>query len=79
MKITEIAGAAVLSSEIPRPTDEQLQREYNYILAEQMARNMLQAGLITEEQLASVMEKCREKYAPVFSRVGSKLLDSFGD
>ena len=78
MKITEIAGAAVLSSEIPRPTDEQLQREYNYILAEQMARNMLQAGLITEEQLASVMEKCHEKYAPVFSRVGPKLLDSFG-
>lgn len=79
MKITEIAGAAVLSSEIPRPTDEQLQREYNYILAEQMAKNVLQAGLITEEELVSVMEKCREKYSPVFSKMGPKLLDSFGD
>lgn len=79
MKVTEIAGAAVLSSEAPRFTDEELQHECNYILAEQMVKSMLQAGLITDDELARIMEKCRGEYSPVFSRVGPKSLDSSGE
>lgn len=78
MKITEVAGGATLTSEVPRFTDEELQCECNYLLAEHMAKNMLQAGLITGEELSKIMEKCRDNYAPVFSRVGPKSLDSSG-
>lgn len=69
MKITEIAGAAVLSSEIPRPTEDELEHEYNYLLAEQMAKNMLQAGLITDREFEKLMAENRRTFSPLIARI----------
>ena len=69
MKITEIAGTAVLSSDIPHITEDELEHEYDYLLAEQMSKNMLQAGLITDEEYEKLMVENRRTFFPLIARI----------
>ena len=69
MKITEIAGTAVLSCDIPNITEDELEHEYDYLLAEQMSKNMLQAGLITDEEYEKLMVENRRTFFPLIARI----------
>ena len=42
----------------PRPTDAELQNEYNYILAENITKKLLEKGLIAPETLVVVEYDC---------------------
>lgn len=48
----------------PRITNEQLQREYNYILAEQLTKKMLDKGLINEDEYKKIMRENRKTFKP---------------
>ena len=43
MQITMIKGVPV-TEELPKPTNQELQNEFNYILAEQMTKKLLDNG-----------------------------------
>ena len=36
MEVTQRAGSGISYSDIPKPTDAEMQNEYNYILAEEV-------------------------------------------
>ena len=36
MQVTQIAGSEISYNDIPKPTDAEMQNEYNYILAEEV-------------------------------------------
>lgn len=78
MKVTEIPGTPVQPSGIPRPTEEELQSEYVYLLAEQIAKNILQAGLITEDEFEKLMRENRRTFSPLFARIMPESLDNSG-
>ncbi len=59
----------ILKAEVPKPTNEEMRNEYDYILAEQLTRNLLEAGRITQEEFNSIMEKNRKSYSPLISRI----------
>ena len=46
-----------LNVELPPPTDKELQREYNYLLAEQFTSNLLRSDLITQIEFEEIMQK----------------------
>ena len=48
-------------------TEEEMQREYNYILAEQITKKLLDKGIITEEEFGKIMAKNRQEFAPFLS------------
>lgn len=48
-------------------TEEELQREYNYIRAEQMTKILLEKELITEEEYNKIMLKNRQIFSPFLS------------
>lgn len=48
-------------------TIEEMQREYDYIRAEQMTKNLFDKGLITEEEYDVIMTKNRQVFSPVLS------------
>lgn len=54
---------------LPRPTDAELQNEYNYILAENFTKNLLEKGLISVDEFNKIMEKNRRTFTPLFSRI----------
>lgn len=54
---------------IPRPTDTEMQREYDYILAENLTRNLLAKGMISLCEFDKIMAKNRESFSPFFARI----------
>ena len=50
MYITTIKGSDGSRVEASRPTDAELQNEYNYILAENFTKKLLEKGLISVDE-----------------------------
>lgn len=59
MHITTIKGADGSRVEASRPTDAELQNEYNYILAENFTEKLLEKRLISVDEFNKIMEKNR--------------------
>lgn len=53
--------------EVPKPTNQEMQNEYDYILAEQMTKNLLLQGLITKDEYEQIMAKNRDSFSPFIS------------
>lgn len=54
---------------LPRPSDAELQNEYNYILAENFTKKLLEKGLISVGEFNKIMAKNRESFSPFFARI----------
>ena len=53
---------------VSRPSDVELQNEYNYILAENFTKKMLEKGLVSEGEFNKIMAKNRKSFSPFFAR-----------
>ena len=69
MQVTQIADGEISYNDIPKPTDAEMQNEYNYILAEQMTRKLLDKGLISEVEFDKIMTKNRQTFSPFLSKI----------
>ena len=69
MYITTIKGADGSRVEASRPTDAELQNEYNYILAENLTKKLLEKGLISVDEFNKIMAKNRESFSPFCARI----------
>ena len=49
-----------------------MQREYDYLLAEQMTRNLLNDGLISRDEFDKIMVRNRQSFSPLLSKIGAK-------
>lgn len=54
---------------VSRPSDVELQNEYNYILAENFTKKLLEKGLVSEGEFNKIMAKNRESFSPFFARI----------
>ena len=58
----------------PSPSpEEKMQNEYNYVLAQQLTKRLLEAGLITKDEFNKITAKNRESFSPLLGRIMSKL------
>ena len=69
MQVTKIVGGEISYKDIPRPTNEEMQNEYNYILAEQMTRKLLDKGMISVDEFDKIMAKNRQSFSPYISKI----------
>ena len=69
MQVTQIVGGEMSYKDIPKPTNAEMQNEYNYILAEQMTRKLLDKGLISEAEFDKIMAKNRQSFSPYISKI----------
>ena len=54
---------------VSRPSDVELQNEYNYILAENITKKLLEKGLVSVDDFNKIMAKNRESFSPFFARI----------
>ena len=54
---------------ISKPSDDEMQREYDYLLAEQMTEGLLTKGLITKDEYERIMDKNRRSFSPFLSKI----------
>ena len=70
MQVSKVMGTDV-PVENAKVSEEELQDEYNYLLAEQMTKQLQNAGLITAEEYDEIMSRNVLSFRPLFSRIGT--------
>lgn len=68
MQVTQIADG-IMTVDVPKPTDQEMQNEYNYFLAEQMTKKLLDKGLISVDEFNKIMVKNRRSFSPLISKI----------
>lgn len=69
MQVTQIADGEISYNDIPKPTNAEMQNEYNYILAEQITRKLLDKELISADEFDKIMAKNLRSFSPFISRI----------
>jgi hypothetical protein len=72
-KVTKISDEVVDTSTtvLKRVSQEQLQREFDYIQAEKLLRKMLEKGLITEVEFNKIDALNRQTFYPFLAEIMS--------
>lgn len=69
MQVTKTTGGMIDPADAPKPTDEEMQNEYDYFLAEQLTRKLLEKGLISVDEFTRIMVKNRETFSPFLAKI----------
>ena len=65
----ELINPAIYDGQIQKPTEGELQNEYNYLLAEQLTQSLMRDNLITREEYDHIMEKNLRSFRPFLSKI----------
>lgn len=69
MQVIQTIDGKVNPADVPKPTNEEMQNEYDYFLAEQLTKKLLDKGLITDDEFEKIMVKNRETFSPYISKI----------
>ena len=70
-KVTKISDEVIdkITTALKRVSQEQLQREFDYIQAEKLLRKMLEKGLITEVEFNKIDALNRQTFSPFLAEI----------
>lgn len=71
MKIIKVENSHRLKIEAEPMTEEQLQNEYDFHMAEMLNRMLYEEGKITEDELRKISALNRQKFSPKLSELMS--------
>lgn len=69
MNVIKLENGSTANISTQQITTEDLQNEYNYILAERVLENMLETGVITVDECNKIKELNRQYFSPVLSEI----------
>lgn len=72
MQVIQTIDGKVNPADVPKPTNDEMQNEYNYLLAEQLTKKLLDVGLITDDEFTRIMTRNRRSFSPFISKVIDK-------
>lgn len=72
MQVIQTIDGKVNPADVPKPTNDEMQNEYNYLLAEQLTKKLLDVGLITDDEFTRIMARNRRSFSPFISKVINK-------
>lgn len=64
MQITKLEGEAAPKPNVNAYSQEDLQNEFDYLLAEMVLKKMVDKGLISDDECTRISEKNREIISP---------------
>lgn len=70
MQVTKVtAGFQNQTAERKTFTDEELQREFDYYMAQKLLKKLREADLISEDELDKITAKNRQSFSPYLARI----------
>ena len=64
MNVIEVKDGCPIKGEIEQMTDEQLQNEYNFHIAESIVAMLHREGKITDDEIHKISALNRQKFSP---------------
>lgn len=71
MNVIEVKDGCPIKGEIEQITDEQLQNEYNFYIAESIVAMLHREGKITDDELHKISALNRQKFSPKLAEIMS--------
>ena len=71
MNIIEVKDGSPIKGELEPMTEEQLQREYDFYMAESLVGMLYKEGRITQEELQKISALNRQKFSPKLAEIMS--------
>ncbi|WP_313164305.1 SHOCT domain-containing protein [Sedimentibacter sp.] len=71
MNVIEVKDGCPIKGEIEQMTDEQLQNEYNFYIAESIVAMLHREGKITDDELHKISALNRQKFSPKLAEIMS--------
>ena len=71
MQIIEVKDGSPIKGETEPMTEEQLQREYDFYIAESIIKMLHKEGRITEDELHKISALNRQKFSPKLAEIMS--------
>ena len=71
MNVIEVKDGCPIKGEIEQMTDEQLQNEYNFYIAESIVAMLHREGKITDDELHKISALNRQKFSPKLADIMS--------
>ena len=69
MQVTEVTSVTTPSTALSQITHEQLQHEFNFLLAEHITKTMLNRGLITPNEYRLIMAENKVTFPTFISQI----------
>ena len=69
MQVIQTIDGKVNPADVPKPTNEEMQNEYDYLFAEQLTKKLLDEGLISVDEFDKIMAKNRRSFSPFISKI----------
>lgn len=69
MQVIQTIDGRVNPADVPKPTNEDMQNVYNYFLAEQLTKKLLDEGRISSDEFDKIMAKNRKSFSPFISKI----------
>lgn len=71
MQVTKLSSDCAMEHchEVNKQTDEELQREYDFYMAEKIVKKMLESGLISDVECTKISAENRRIFSPLLAEL----------
>lgn len=71
MKVTKLDDVEAIQYKSEKITEDELQNEHDYLVAESLTKKLLEKGLITQTEFEKIMAKNRITFPPLLAEIMS--------
>jgi hypothetical protein len=71
MKVTKLEDVEAIQYKPEKITEDELQNEHDYLVAESLTKKLLEKGLITQTEFEKIMAKNRITFPPLLAEIMS--------
>ncbi|MGF7142369.1 hypothetical protein HNQ56_000787 [Anaerotaenia torta] len=69
MQVTKLESVDSVKFEATKPTEDSVKNEYDYLVAENLTKRLLQKGYINQSEFDKIMAKNREAFSPFLAEI----------
>lgn len=69
MQVTKLEAIESVKFEVAKPTEDSLKNEYEYLVAENLTKKLLEKGFINQSEFDKIMAKNRETFSPFLAEI----------
>ena len=69
MQVTKLESVDSVKFEATKPTEDSVKNEYDYLVAENLTKRLLQKGYINQSEFEKIMAKNRETFSPFLAEI----------
>ena len=69
MKVTKLEDAHSIQYKSEKITEDELQNEHDYLVAESLTKKLLEKGLISQDEYDKIVAKNRETFPPLLAEI----------